>query len=86
MSSNNHKLENIKDPHKVKILILSQSKTNLKEFYIVKTFGSLIKIDLSYNKLISFPPGFSFGSFKKLRVVFLHYNKFSSLKNLITVS
>jgi hypothetical protein len=72
----------VKHPGNVKVLILCENKTSLKEFYFIKTYLNLIKVDLSYNKLNSFPQGFSFGGFQHLKTVFLHYNKFSALKNL----
>ena len=79
------RLEGIKEPANVKVLILSENKTSLKEFYFIKSYHNLIKIDLSYNRLTSFPPGFSFGKFYHLRTLFLHYNKFVSLKALLPV-
>lgn len=80
------KLEAVKQPSNVRVLILSESKTSIKEFYFIQSYSNLIKIDLSYNKLSSFPAGFTFTSFPHLRTLFLHYNKFSSLKNLVPVT
>jgi hypothetical protein len=79
-------LESIKEPQKVKILILSEHKTTIKDLYFVRNFVNLIKIDLSHNKLSTFPNGFTFRSFQNLRSLFLHYNKFQVLKNLIVVT
>jgi len=53
---------------------------------MIQTFVNLIKIDLSYNKLTNFPKGFTFKAFKQLKIVFLHYNKFSLLKNLVPIT
>jgi Leucine-rich repeat (LRR) protein len=69
----------------VKVLILSESRATLKDFYLISAFTKLIKIDLSYNKLTAFPPGFSFKAFSQLRTLFLHYNKFTSIKLLLPV-
>lgn len=49
-------------------------------------FVNIVKLDLSYNKIANFNVGFTFRAFASLRTLFLHYNKFSSLKALQTVS
>ena len=79
-------LESISQPEKVKILILTETKTAPKDFFFIRNFSNLIKIDLSHNKLSSFPQGFNFTVFKQLKTLFLHYNKFSSLNSLVVVS
>lgn len=79
-------LEAIKEPQKVKVLILSESRASLKDFYLIAAFTNLIKIDLSYNKLAAFPPGFSFRAFPHLRTLFLHYNKFAAIKQLLPLT
>lgn len=79
------RLEGVRQPELVKVLILSENRTSLKEFYLFRNYTNLIKIDLSYNKLAAFPNGFSFASFRTLRTLFLHYNKFSALKTLLPV-
>ena len=76
------RLESIREPQNVKVLILSENKTTLKEFYLIKQYENLIKIDLSYNKIAAFPQGFNFGRFRRLRTLFLHYNRFLSLRVL----
>jgi hypothetical protein len=70
----------------VKVLILSESRASPKDFYLIAAFTNLIKIDLSYNKLTAFPPGFTFRPFGHLRTLFLHYNKFTAIKQLLPVT
>ena len=78
-------LSSVEDPLKVKVLILAQQKTSFQDFFFINAFTNVVKIDLSYNKLTSFPSGFSFGKFPKLKILFLHYNKFSNHKNLSSI-
>ena len=75
-------LSSVGDPEKVKVLILTEQKTTYADFYFMAKFINVVKLDLSYNKLITFPVGFTFKSFPSLRTLFLHYNKFSALKPL----
>lgn len=79
-------LSSVEDPLKVKVLILAQQKTSFQDFFFINAFTNVVKIDLSYNKLTSFPSGFSFTKFPKLKILFLHYNKFSNHKNLSSIS
>ena len=58
----------------------------MKDFFFIRNFNRLVKMDLSYNKLSSFPVGFSFGNFKDLRILYLHYNKFMNIKSLLPLS
>ena len=78
-------LSSVGDPEKVKVLILTEQKTTFADFYFMTKFINVVKLDLSYNKLSGFPIGFSFKAFPSLRTLFLHYNKFSSLKSLQVV-
>ena len=73
-------LAEIKDPEKVKVLILAEQRTAFKDFFFIRNFTEVIKIDLSYNKLTSFPNGFTFRHFKTLKILHLQYNKFSHIK------
>ena len=75
-------LSSVGDPQKVKVLILTEQKTSYADFYFMAKFTNVVKLDLSYNKLSTFPIGFTFKSFHSLKTLFLHYNKFSALKPL----
>jgi Leucine Rich repeats (2 copies) len=79
-------LEAIREPLNVRVLILAESKTSPREFYLIRGYSNLLKLDLSYNRVTCFPAGFSFKDFPALRTLFLHYNKFSSLRNLVPVA
>lgn len=76
----------VDDPHKVKVLILTDQKTIYSDFYFISRFINIVKLDLSYNKLSGFPIGFTFKSFPQMRTLFLHYNKFASIKSVQTVA
>lgn len=75
-------MSSVQDPHKVKVLILTDQKTIYSDFYFINKFVNIVKLDLSYNKLSNFPIGFSFRAFPVLRTLFLHYNKFTSIKSV----
>jgi hypothetical protein len=79
-------LEGIKEPLKVRVLILSESRLSLKEFYLIRQFSQVIKLDLSHNKIASFPAGFGLSNFPQMRTLFLHHNRFSVLRNLAPVA
>lgn len=68
------------------MLILNEHNASPRDLYQIQHFTNLVKIDLSFNKLSRFPVGFSFRVFVRLRILMLHYNKFSNLKNLLVVS
>lgn len=76
----------VEDPEKVKVLILTDQKTIYSDFYFISRFVNIIKLDLSYNKLSSFPVGFTFRTFSRMRTLFLHYNKFASIKSVQSVA
>lgn len=79
-------LSSVVDPHKVKVLILTDQRTVYQDFYFIMKFVNIVKLDLSYNKIVAFNVGFSFAGFPNLRTLFLHYNRFNSLKSLQVVS
>lgn len=72
----------VDDPQKVKVLILTDQKTIYSDFYFISRFINIVKLDLSYNKLSAFPIGFSFKTFTQMKTLFLHYNKFGSIKSV----
>ena len=69
----------------MRVLILADNRTTLRECYLISSYHNLVKVDLSYNRLTAFPPGFTVTSFPVLRTLLLHYNKFSSLETLANV-
>lgn len=76
----------VDDPQKVKVLILTDQKTIYSDFYFITRFINIVKLDLSYNKLSGFPIGFSFKVFAQMKTLFLHYNKFASIKSVQIVA
>lgn len=76
----------MQDPKKVKVLVLADQKASSADFYLFIRFKCIVKLDLSVNKLSSFPAGFTFKSFPSMRTLFLHRNKFNTIKSVQIVA
>lgn len=79
-------LEDIRNPERVRVLVLTGQKLSSQQFIFLRTFNNLIKLDLSHNRISTFSQGFSFKPFTQLKTLFLHYNKFDRLKSIDLLS
>lgn len=64
----------IKNPERLKMLILSGSNLARNDFMFIMNCKSLIKLDLSSNGLVRFPKEFSLSTLTKLSFLHLHNN------------
>jgi Leucine-rich repeat (LRR) protein len=72
----------IKNPERLKMLILSGSSLMRNDFMFIMNCLSLIKLDLSNNGLVRFPKEFSLAALTKLGFLHLNNNEFLNIEDL----
>ncbi|KAL4480801.1 hypothetical protein ABPG72_001670 [Tetrahymena utriculariae] len=75
----------IQEPLKLKILILQGTEIMVKELENIRQCSKLIKLDISSNKIQTFPKNVSFKNLTSLKLLYLHNNLIDDAESLYKV-